>query len=116
MILSFDAPPEGVSRVGWKRHPCVLVDFAKEVLVIDELQLPPPKRFELQTKSTEFVVCYSRDGFDDFLGLCTPQVGETLADPCSCTGARYYELAFGKVNHLAVVQVNRKLESKKIPE
>ena len=103
MKLSLNAPSRGPARLGWKRDSSVLVDFTEQVLVVDELQLSPPKRCKSQSQPLEFLARNSRNRLYDLLGTGAPQVGEAPTDSRPCSRTSHHKFVFGKVNHLAIV-------------
>src|SRR4051794_4313573 len=86
-------------------HTGVLIDFAEEILAIDQLKPAPPQVREGKSKSSEFNLLSVSHESDYFRVVQAPSVGETLPDAINRPRPRNDKLHFCKVSDLAVVEV-----------
>ncbi len=93
----------------------VLIDLAEQILAVDELQRPPPKGFERQAKTAKFCDGDLAHGVDQVRFIIARGVGEALPDAAPRAWTCDNEIHFGKVDRLAVVQIDRELKGEKIP-
>src|SRR5271168_3526685 len=92
----------------------VLVHFAEEVLTVNQLQGPTPKRFELDAKALEFRVLPLGNNPDE-IGFRQPANRlKALRDSAFCPRTRNDKLHLGEIRELAVAEVGRILIGKKI--
>lgn len=97
-------------------HSGVLVNFAEQVLAVDELKRPPPQIAKEYLAPLELLRLTVRDKANEvFVGKLS-RISEALAQTAPSTGTRDDELHFGEVQGVGVVQVGDKLISEKRPD
>jgi hypothetical protein len=99
---------------GWVHDASVLVDFAEEILTVNQLEAAPPERLKNESLLRKLGI-RSLGNDPNQVGFIVPTcIGKALPDAVSSTGTGDYKVLFVEVDQLAVVQVDCELKSKEI--
>jgi hypothetical protein len=93
----------------------VLVDLTEQVLDVDQLQSTASQPVERNSAALELLCLQVGNESDNILVRDSVQVGEALAKPAASAGTGGHKLGFRKMRDFAVVDVDRILIGKEIP-
>ena len=92
----------------------ILVNLTEQVLAVNQLQWPAPKRRKIETQTTKLVLLAVGDKPDQISVIEPTRIGKALPKTVLGTGARNNELHLRKIEVGRVVEVGNELVGEKV--
>ncbi len=87
------------------RYARIFIDFAEQILAVDQLEPPAPERLEVETQPLELLLLQVGHQPDELGLVQAARIDEAFAQPVACPRAGHDEIHLAEIGELAVIDV-----------